>query len=383
MNFSAFWDQATRVWTHGLFGQNIGSLLVALGIFTFFLIARGILAKYVLARLSAWVQRTPNKIDDGILPCLMGPLKFIPVILGVFFAGHYLDLSGNAAEFIDRLTRTLISYTIFWAIFRICDPLSKSFKTLERLLTPIMVQWIFKVLKVLVVFIGGAVILEVWGIAVGPLLAGLGLFGAAVALGAQDLFKNLIAGMTVIAEKRFYPGEWVLVEGMVEGTVEEIGFRSTRIRRFDKAPMYVPNAKLSDAIVTNFSRMTYRRIRWLIGLSHDTDMNTVRNIRDKMMEYFETHKALFAPQEEAPYVVRIENISPSSVDLLIQCYTRSIDYAEWMEIKEDLAMKIKQTVEEDSKASFAAPSQSLVLKSVPSELPEIFVPPQNAARRAL
>ena len=126
---------------------------------------------------------------------------------------------------------------------------------------------------------GAMAILEIWGIAVGPLLAGLGLFGAAVALGAQDLFKNLIGGMTIIAEKRFQPGEWIRVDGVVEGVVEDIGFRSTKVRRFDKAPVHVPNAALSDAVVTNFSRMTHRRIKWKIGVVYNSTVEQLQIIR--------------------------------------------------------------------------------------------------------
>ena len=96
--------------------------------------------------------------------------------------------------------RSLIAFTIFWAIHRAAEPLSTGVKKLERILTPTMVQWLFKFVKVIVIFIGAAVILEIWGIAIGPLLAGLGLFGAAVALGAQDLFKNLIGGLTNICK---------------------------------------------------------------------------------------------------------------------------------------------------------------------------------------
>src|SRR5690606_24926556 len=104
-----------------------------------------------------------------------------------------------------------------------------------------------------------ATILEIWGIKVAPILAGFGLLGVAVALGAQDLFKNLIAGLLILSEKRFSIGDWVRVKDLVEGTVESIGFRSTVIRRFDLSPVYVPNTMLSDNAVINFSNMIFRR----------------------------------------------------------------------------------------------------------------------------
>src|SRR5690606_34512798 len=120
-------------------------------------------------------------------------------------------------------------------------------------MTRSLINWIAKGVRFFVIVIAIAAILDIWGIAIGPILAGLGVLGVAVALGAQDLFKNLIAGALILTEKRFDIGEWILVEGVVEGDVEKIGFRSTLIRRFDKAPVYVPNAKLSDDAVINFS----------------------------------------------------------------------------------------------------------------------------------
>ena len=239
-----------------------------------------------------------------------------------------------------------------------------------------MMVWIFKALKVLVIFLGAAIILEIWGIAVGPLLAGLGLFGAAVALGAQDLFKNLIGGITIIAEKRFHPGEWILVEGVVEGTVEDIGFRSTKVRRFDKAPVHVPNSNLSDAVVTNFSRMTHRRIKWKIGVTYSTDVKQLQIIRDGIMNYLIQNEA-FAKADEVSTFVRVDSFNASSIDFLVYCFTKTTNWGDWLEIKEAFALEIKRIVEEEAKSSFAFPSQSIYIESIPSEAPEIFVPPKG------
>jgi MscS family membrane protein len=238
------------------------------------------------------------------------------------------------------------------------------------MLTPMMTQWIFKILKMIVVFIGGAVILETWGIKVAPLLAGLGLFGAAIALGAQEFFKNLIAGMSLISEKRFLAGDWILVEGVVEGTVEEIGFRSTRVRRFDRAPIYVPNSKLADAVVTNFSRMSHRRIRWSISMSTATDVKQLKTICDGIRSYIESNKEQFAQTEEAPVTVRVDSINAASIDILINCFTRAIEYGQWMEVKEGLAFEIKRIIEEKAKASFAYPTQSIYVENLPESFPE-------------
>ncbi len=372
------WTEVKDVWEHGFMGVDVGSLVVAILILFGFLLIRGIFSKYVLGRLRSWAEKSDNKVDDRVVDALIPPIRFIPIVLGLFFAGQYLDLNEGLELFFGRLTRSLIAFTIFWGLHRALEPIGQMSKKLGDLLSPTMMNWIFKVVKVLVIFIGAAVILEVWGIAVGPLLAGLGLFGAAVALGAQDLFKNLIGGITIIAEKRFTPGEWIKFDGVVEGTVEDIGFRSTKVRRFDKAPVHVPNANLSDAVVTNFSRMTHRRIKWKIGVTYDTSVDQLKIIRDEIMNELESNDA-FAKKEEVSTFVRVDSFNDSSIDFLIYCFTKTTNWGEWLEIKEAFAMKIKEIVEDKAGSGFAFPSQSIYLESVPGDAAEIFVPPQKKA----
>jgi len=364
------------VWTQGFMGVDIGKIIIALLILAVFLLIRGLFSKFILRYLRNLTTKSTTKLDDQIIDALIPPIKFIPIVLGIFFASQYMDFSESANDFVIKIERSLISFTIFWALHRSCTPLSQSLKALDKILTHDMMVWIFKTLKVMIIFLGAAVILEIWGIAVGPLLAGLGLFGAAVALGAQDLFKNLIGGVTIIAEKRFHPGEWILVDGVVEGTVEDIGFRSTKVRRFDKAPVHVPNSCLSDAVVTNFSRMTHRRIKWKIGVTYSTDVQQLQIIRDGIMDYLKQNDS-FAKADEVSTFVRVDSFNDSSIDFLVYCFTKTTNWGDWLEIKEAFAMEIKRIVEEKAKSSFSFPSQSVYIESIASEVPEIFVPPQE------
>lgn len=374
-DLETFKNIVTDVWAHGFMGVDIGKLITALFIFIAFLLLRGIFSRFALKHLKNAASKTKNKLDDKIIDALIPPLKFIPIILGIFFANQYLSISEDIDEFVLKVERSLIVFTIFWAFYRACTPLSHSIKKLKDILTSEMMSWLFKALKVLIIFLGAAIILEIWGIAVAPLLTGLGLFGAAVALGAQDLFKNLIGGITIIAEKRFHAGEWIAVDGIVEGTVEDIGFRSTKVRRFDKAPVHVPNSNLSDAAVTNFSRMTHRRIKWKIGVVYKTDVQQLQIIRDGIMDYIMNNDAFTKPDQASTFV-RIDSFNASSIDFLVYCFTNTTNWGEWLEIKEAFAMKIKQIVEEEAKTNFAFPSQSLYIESIPNEAPEMFVPPK-------
>ncbi|MBL4601876.1 MAG: mechanosensitive ion channel family protein, partial [Emcibacteraceae bacterium] len=200
----------------------------------------------------------------------------------------------------------------------------------------------------------------------------LGLFGVAVALGAQDLFKNLISGLFIIGERRFHPGDWVKVDGIVEGTVEDIGFRTTTIIQFDKAPVYVPNSKLSDNATINFSRMSHRRIYWKIGLVYDTSIEQLKAIREQIEHYIMNNNDFAHPPEVATFV-RIDSFNDSSIDLMLYCFTKTTDWGEWLEIKEQFALTIKDIVAKNGSA-FAFPSQSIYIENTSSQnIPENFL----------
>ena len=380
-SFEDFWNLVVDVWQHGLYGIDVGEILIALAIFIAFLVFRRLFARFILGRVMAWTARTQTTLDDEIVKAVEPPLAFVPVVMGFFFATAYIQPKEPFVDFVSNINRSLVAFTIFWAIYATVGPLSRIAGRLEALLSPSMVQWIIKAFKLGILLIGGAVILEIWGIQVGPLIAGLGLFGVAVALGAQDLFKNLIAGLFVIGERRFNIGDWIYVDGVVEGTVEFIGFRTTRIRRFDKAPVFVPNSKLSDNAVTNFSHMTHRRIYWMIGLEYRTTLDQLRRIRDEIEAYVTTNED-FAKLEEASTFVRIDRFAASSIDVMLYCFTRSTVWGEWLEIKERLACEIKRIVEAAG-AGFAFPSQSIYVESlpktpvVPDAKPEAFPLPKE------
>lgn len=370
-----FWDVVTNVWQMGLFGIPIGRLLTASLIFIVFLVLRRLLALFIIKRLKRLTQKTPTKVDDKALEALKRPIMMIPVVIGLFFAFEYLHLEGTFQEIGIKLIRSLIVFTIFWGFYSLVDPLSFLSNKVAVVFSDAMRGWLIKVIKITFIFLGTATVLEVWGIKIGPILAGLGLFGVAVALGAQDLFKNLISGLLVLSEKRFNIGDWIRVDGVVEGTVEDIGFRSTVVRRFDKAPVHVPNTRLADSAVTNFSSMTHRRIFWHIGVEYRTTIEQLRRIRDDIEAYVLENNEFAKPHEVATFV-RIDRFSDSSIDIMLYCFTRTIVWGEWLEIKERLAMKIKEIVE-GAGSSFAFPSRTVYMKDPAGEEPEIFVPPEK------
>ncbi len=363
---------------NGVWGLNIGKLIVGVMIFLSFLILRRIFTKFIISRIQSFTKKTKTQLDDEILEALEKPIRFVPVIMGLFFALEYLQLNNSLAAIGDKVVRSLIVMVIFWGLGNIIGPMSFLLTRLERIFTNAMIEWLIKAIRVAFIFLGVATVLELWGIKVGPIIAGLGLFGVAVALGAQDLFKNLISGILVLAEKRFMQGDWILVEGVVEGTVETIGFRSTRIRRFDKAPVFVPNHSLADNVVINFTQMTHRRIYWKIGVEYNTTTDQLRNIRE-MIEQYLLDNPDFAKPPEVPLFVRIDSFNDSSIDIMVYCFTKTTNWGEWLRKKEDLAYKIKEIIEGQG-CAFAFPSQSIYVESTPdsptTDQPETFIPPE-------
>lgn len=373
--FRDFWALVVDVWRDGVYGIDIAHILLAFVILMIAYAVRNVFTRYVLSALRRRAEDSRTQLDASVVDALYNPLRFVPVVMGVFFATSVLKVDEGLETFFYNVNRSLVAYTIFWAFFQLTIPAGSLLKRSRGFLTDAMVDWVAKVARVLFVLIGAATILELWGIAVGPIIAGLGLFGVAVALGAQDLFKNLIAGLFVIGERRFQVGDWICVEGVVEGTVLQIGFRTTTVRRFDRAPVYVPNARLADGALTNFSRMTHRRIRWLLGLEYRTTLDQLKQIRAEIEQYI-LQSDEFAKPEEVATFVRIDAFNDSSIDVLIYCFTRTTVWGEWLEIKERLACRIKEIVE-GAGAGFAFPSRSLYLETLPDS-PEVF--PLSAAQ---
>ena len=373
-----FLDLFSEVWTSGLFGINVSEIIIGLIIFLIFYVLRSFFARFVIGRLYKIVKKTKTDIDNVVIEVIEGPLKFLPIVIGFFIATSYIEFNAEIIILIEKINRTFITIFIFWLLLQLIVPFSFVIKKFEAQLTTALVEWTLKGLKIVIIIIGIVAVLELWGIKVGPIIAGLGLLGVAVALGAQDLFKNLISGIMILMERRFKIGDVIHIAGEAEGIVEQIGFRSTLIRQFDSNLVMVPNFKFAERSVTNSSRRINRRIRWIIGLEYRTTVEQLKNMRNQIKEFIDKDKN-FKNDDKSYFsssFVRIDSFSDSSIDMLVQCFTNVTNWNEYIKVKETLAITIKEIVENE-KAGFAFPSQSLYLESLPSNIPEVFIPPKK------
>lgn len=371
------WAIAVDVWNTSFLGVGVGQGLLALLLVLIGFAARGLISRWLIDVLKRLAKRSESTFDDAVVDALAGPMKLVPVIVALFFSLNILQIGDQGTLRGHQFVQSLVVIALFWALHNAVGPLSYVLQGVRNALTPVMIDWMTKALRIVFIIVGAAAVLQVWDIPVAGIVAGLGLFGVAIGLGAQDLFKNLIAGILILTEKRFLPGDWVKVDGVVEGTVEEINFRSTVVRRFDKGPVYVPNSKLSDSAATNFSRMTHRRTYWIIGVRYDTTVEQLKEIRDKVLGYVESHPE-YAQAPEVSTFMRVDSFGPSSIDFMLYCFTKTTNWGEWLRLKEELAFFIKDTVE-GAGTEFAFPSTSLYLESGA----ELFSPPGDTASQAV
>ncbi|MAP94603.1 MAG: mechanosensitive ion channel protein MscS [Ponticaulis sp.] len=371
-----FYSYVASLWEEGVFGLSYGEVMTAIGVILLAFIIRGLFARTAVRAITRAAAGTKTSLDDALVSTISAPLKLVPIIVGVYIATVVVDLPEGAQTIADQILRSMVAISVFWTFNRAVGSFSFLFTGLRETLSGAIVDWLVKTLQVLFLLIGVAAVLDIWGIPIGPIIAGLGVFGIAVGLGAQDLFQNLIAGILILTEKRFQPGEWIAVDGVCEGTVEKINFRSTLIRRFDKSPMYVPNSKLSDNAVTNFSRMTHRRIKWAVGVEYRTTVEQLKYIRDEIEAYLWESPDFAKPPSTALFV-RVDAFNASSIDFLIYTFTNTTNWGEWLELKEKLALEVMDIIEKAG-TGFAFPSRTLYMQQ--QDPPEIMSPPELSPR---
>ncbi len=357
-----FLELVSQVWNRGFLGIDLGSIISSLAVILIAFLFRGFVISVILNALGRLADKTESKIDDEILSALRKPIGLIPVTVAFYLCTLILPIEGLVGDITTNIVKAFVIFTIFSALSNAVKPIFVALST-SAWLTASMQMWLERASRFLVWVIGIAIILDIFGIQIGPLVAGLGLFSVAVALGAQDFFKNLIAGILIIGEHRFQPGDRIEVSGQLHGIVETIGFRSTVIRTFDTAPMTIPNKDLSDVKVINHGDMFNRRLNWKINLIYSTSVEQLELIRTEIKEYI-INSDDFVSDPDLDPVVRVVELGASSIDILIVAYSDPVGFAAYNEVKENLIFNIMKIVKANN-SEFAYPSTSLYVESMP------------------
>ena len=349
----------TNVWEEGFLGIGITEIIVSMLIFIVGALSRAFFVGRVLKWLENLTSQTESEIDDVLLQSLKKPLGYIPMTVSLYCVAVYLPLSGMADIFATNLIEAMIAFTIFSTLANGVAPIFQVF-TSRAVLTRSMTMWLERSARIIICIIGLGIILDIFGIQIGPLVAGLGLFSVAVALGAQDLFKNLISGLLIIGENRFQPGDRIEVPGSLHGMVEDIGFRSTLVRMFDTAPMLVPNKDLSDVKVINHGEMVFRRISWHLNLIYSTTQEQLAKICEDITTFINSSDD-FTENPELESFARTAELASSSIDVRVLCYTDPVGLTDFSKIKQNLIFEIIKIVRSNG-SEFAYPSTSVYIE---------------------
>ncbi|MEK9650176.1 MAG: mechanosensitive ion channel family protein [Gammaproteobacteria bacterium] len=358
-----FINLVKQVWQQGLLGINLTDIIVCLFILFFAVLVRGIFISKVITIVLKLLHRSVDAQED-IFTDVKKPLAFIPITLALYVIFVYLPFEGLANEIATKLIRAVIAFTIFNVLANLIPPIFRILSS-TSLLTESMSIWIQRAAKLVIWIVGLGIILDIFGIQIGPLVAGLGIFSVAVALGAQELFKNLIAGLLIIGENRFQPGDRIEVSGQLHGVVEKIGFRSTQIRLFDTSPMIIPNKDLSDFQLINHGNMDFRKVDWIINLLYSTTKDQLVKITKDITTFINSGQFIQNPNQAS--FAKIVALGASSIDVRIICFANAgMSFGDYMSLKEELILKIIEIVRSNG-SEFAYPSTSLYVEQLPSK----------------
>jgi len=350
-------------WSYLILGIPIANILGALGILIFFLLLRKIFTKFIIDILLFIALKTESVLDEQIIMGLKEPIRFAFIILGLhlFFMLMFVD-----NRFIHIMLETLIVYTIIWAIISLIDTLKDyifNYQDLDKKHSKELASFVIKVFKTIIILIGASLILQNWGINVTGITTSLGLGGLAFALAAKDSASNLVASIALLLDNSIKNGEWVKVAG-VEGVVESVDMRTTKIRSFQKSLFTIPNSLVANNPIENFSRRGVRRVKINIGLTYDTLSKDIEQIVYDIRYMLQHHPKI---SQKETLLVNFNDFGDSSLDIFIYTFTNTANWEEYLEIREDIHLKMKRIIE-DNNSSFAFPSQSIYIENSPNEL---------------
>ena len=353
--------------------ENIGRYIQKLGIF-FIIILSTFIIRYISIHIidKKYLPRNiDNKINRMIINVIKDPFGYLILTQGFYIAIISLRLPEKIGPFdIISIVHTIyvlaISFIVLYFAFKIIDIIAfyiqEKVKNTESTLDNQIVPLVIKSLRILVTAVGILSILNNFGYNIISLLTGLGLGGLAFALAAQNTLSNVFGSVTIFSDKPFRLGDWIKI-GDVEGTVEEIAFRTTRIRRFDQALVTVPNSQFVNSNIINYSTMQKRRIEFYVRISYMTPLFNIKEAIRGIRSMIENDERF----EQSFHMVMLTELGEESLNIYVYCFTKTIDWKEHLAIKEELNLNIIQLLEELN-IKIALPSRMIYIDSKNFEL---------------
>jgi MscS family membrane protein len=352
--------------------------IIQVFIIVFLTLLISFIQKRIFLRIAQKLKITENLWDDLLIDAARKPVGVLIWLLGVLFAAeivkHHSDDSAIFV-FIDPLRDVgVVSILIYFLLQLIKGAenilIENHADSGERDFDKHTVHAIGKLLRVSVFITGGLIMLQTLGYSISGLLALGGVGGIALGFAAKDLLANFFGGLMIYLDRPFKIGDWIRSNDKeIEGTVEHIGWRLTRIRTFDKRPLYVPNSVFTSIAVENPSRMTNRRIYETMGIRYD-DVAKMPVIIEQVKAMLQNHPEI---DNEQTLIVNFNSFATSSVDFFIYTFTKTTEWVRFHEIKQDVLLKVVEVIENND-AEFAFPTSTLHLQSMPEFIAQ--APPQ-------
>ena len=339
-------EQLVDFWNR-LISIQIVDVIIAIGIIIFFRILSGTFS-YMIIRIFKIKSKKAKEIKES---AFFKPLKIFFIILGIYLAIVFLRVPLQINEQVMDIVTKVFKII---SVIEIALGLANSFtsktilgrklrKSLSQKMDDTVFEFVLKVTRVLIYIVAIFLVLAILEINLTGLIAGLGLGGVIVTLAAQDTAKNLFGGVVIFIDKPFVVGDWIEMDNY-EGTIEDITFRTTRIRTFENALVNIPNAIIADASVTNWSKMEKRRYKTNLCVELNTPLEKLELLKAKIEKMLQERESVF----DDSIIVRFDQITDNGINVLIYTYTNSVDYASYLKEVEDINIKIMKILREEN-----------------------------------
>lgn len=337
----------------------------AVGVFFIFLLLRKVFTKYILGLLLKLSGKGRTEIGKKIVEAFQQPVRDFFIVIGIYFAALFL---GKAfmfnlirEPFINHMLKSANIILISWGFYNLTTEHSLLYEELSDKfnfkLDKIVFPFLSKILRITIVALAVSLVLDEWGHNVNGFIAGLGIGGLAFAFAAKDTLANIFGGLVIILDKPFSIGDYIKTAN-VEGTVEDINFRSTKIRAIDKGLVTEPNSTIANSTITNWTKRDTRRMAFNIGVTYGTSkeqlQNCIMNIRDMLLK---DENIL-----NEGILVNFDKFGASSLDIVVYCFTNTAEWSKFLEIKENINFRIIDILEKEG-VSMAFPSTSVYLET--------------------
>ena len=349
---------------YDFFVMYLSSVIVLAVSFIAAQIFKGYFAGFIINVFHRLLSRTRLRVEKDSMEFLKKPLKLIFISTVMFFA--FITQKNLMADyplllsFVIKMYRLTIILCIIYFIYAAVPVIMSAFNRLKHpdsiLLDDTLLIFFAKIIKAVIVIIAVLIVLGEFGVNINGLITGVGLGGLTFALAAQDTASNIFGGLVIISDKPFAVGDWIQTAS-IEGTVEDISFRSTRIRTFDDALLVVPNSTLSSASITNWSKMNKRKVKFNVGLTYNTTPSQIKNIITDIEAYLHSHKDIISDTS----IVKLDEFGASSLNIMVMFFTSQTSLAELKRVREEINYEILDVVHRHE-SSFAFPSTSVYME---------------------